>query len=597
MAFAQSSDNQIAPPGTSLDETLTTECFSHVDRRATLGPFRAGSTNPGVYWQSGYVYEGGKWLPFEDAVEHARHDPAQREYERLAESRRNKHARLAKWSLRNHRVDQYRTHMLAAARGTVLPDRTLKAMGYQEVGGQLMSPESAYSLYKNQHTVLESLQDHGAQVLLIRKAFEGGLGDQEQAEAELKSITSPDVVDAVFQILGHGNAICQRQAAHTLARINSVRSTLLLANAAVFSPLESVRNVSIAALRDRPKEAFVPPLIDLLTSVRTSTALDTPTRQSPYGLSPVDPFKLTSRINFEKRARVVSHISSLGYDFEQIPVPDPEMGSNPDFRFGGSMMLYPGANKLQTIQRDVAHWRLLAARQSVEAKESVRALNKKVTTTLNAVLDQQSDKPEFWWAWWDKYSDIDAPVKEVLEVENNVQQRRVTFRVAASCFAAGTPVLTELGFRPIESIQIGERVLSQDIDTGELRFRVVQKTTIRPPRKTHIINFNNESIRCTGGHNFWKAGTGWVKARDLEVGDRIRTPTGTEAVTAVATSEPARTHNLVVEGFHTYFVGDLKLLVQDVLPITPTDNVLPGLSRFELGDKAAEDTDLVGSQR
>jgi hypothetical protein len=273
-----------------------------------------------------------------------------------------------------------------------------------------------------------------------------------------------------------------------------------------------------------------------------------------------------------------------------LEVSDFEIGSSADFRFRGLTMLRPLATKLLRHRLGVEQWQVLANKQNKDAEESVRALNGKVVTALKEVLDEESHEPKFWWAWWNRYADVDAPVKEVVEVENKIEQRRITFRVALSCFAAGTPVLTETGLRPIDSIRIGERVLSQDIDTGELRFRVVQKTTIRPPRKTHLINFNSDSIRCTGGHNFWKAGAGWVKARDLKVGDRIRTPTATEAVTAVSDAEAAKTYNLVVEGFHTYFVGESKLLVQDVLPITPTDNVLPGFSKFELGnDRLGED--------
>ena len=196
---------------------------------------------------------------------------------------------------------------------------------------------------------------------------------------------------------------------------------------------------------------------------------------------------------------------------------------------------------------------------------------------------EDSDAPEYWWAWWNQYTDVEAPIKnEVLEVE----QRRIasgqTFSVAASCFVAGTQVLTDTGRRPIETLKIGDRVLSQDIDTGELRFRVVEQTTVRPTHASMTVEFGSDVIRCTGGHNFWQAGKGWVKARDLEPGDRIRTPTGTIAVTAKNDAQPAKTYNLVVEGFHTYFVGESGLLVQDVLPPKPTDMVLPGFSRFEL---------------
>ena len=126
-------------------------------------------------------------------------------------------------------------------------------------------------------------------------------------------------------------------------------------------------------------------------------------------------------------------------------------------------------------------------------------------------------------------------------------------------------------------------VLSQDVDTGELSYRAVQRTTVRSADGANSkVDFKSGAITCTAGHNFWKAGTGWVKARDLQPGDRIRTPTRTASVTAVSTASPAKTYNLVVEGFHTYFVGESGLLVQDVLPLRSTDNVSPGLSRFDV---------------
>src|SRR5262249_22994952 len=51
--------------------------------------------------------------------------------------------------------------------------------------------------------------------------------------------------------------------------------------------------------------------------------------------------------------------------------------------------------------------------------------------------------------------------------------KRVLFQSTYSCFAAGTPVRTFTGPRPIESIQVGDRVLAQDTATGALSFEPV----------------------------------------------------------------------------------------------------------------------------
>ena len=48
------------------------------------------------------------------------------------------------------------------------------------------------------------------------------------------------------------------------------------------------------------------------------------------------------------------------------------------------------------------------------------------------------------------------------------------------CLAAGTPVWTDQGLLAIEKISVGDRVLAQDIETGELGYKPVLRTTTRP---------------------------------------------------------------------------------------------------------------------
>ena len=49
-----------------------------------------------------------------------------------------------------------------------------------------------------------------------------------------------------------------------------------------------------------------------------------------------------------------------------------------------------------------------------------------------------------------------------------------------SCFAPGTKVWTMTGRRPIEGIKIGDCVLAQDVESGELAYKPVLGVTIRP---------------------------------------------------------------------------------------------------------------------
>ncbi len=64
-------------------------------------------------------------------------------------------------------------------------------------------------------------------------------------------------------------------------------------------------------------------------------------------------------------------------------------------------------------------------------------------------------------------------------------------------------------------------------------------------------------------HRFWKAGTGWVMARDLKTGDPIRTLSGTVNVTAIEDGRVVPVFNLDVADDADFFVGDAGALAHD----------------------------------
>ena len=103
-----------------------------------------------------------------------------------------------------------------------------------------------------------------------------------------------------------------------------------------------------------------------------------------------------------------------------------------------------------------------------------------------------------------------------------------------TCFAAGTPVRTIEGFRPIEEIRPGELVLSQDVATGGLEFRPIVLVHHNAPNQTLRITLSNDEILSASVyHRFWRSGKGWAQARELERGDVLRAPGGTLKAVAV----------------------------------------------------------------
>jgi hypothetical protein len=150
-----------------------------------------------------------------------------------------------------------------------------------------------------------------------------------------------------------------------------------------------------------------------------------------------------------------------------------------------------------------------------------------------------------------------------------------------SCFAAGTPVLTQTGRRPIEEIAVGDLVLAMDTATGALGFHPVYAVHHNPPSRTLKVELEGETVVASTFHRFWVAGRGWVMARDLRTGDPVRTLDGLRPVSSVSEERVQPVFNLDVADAHSFFVGTAGALVHD--------NTVPGprLAAFDAAPPVA----------
>ncbi|WP_406146241.1 Hint domain-containing protein [Streptomyces sp. NBC_01012] len=134
-------------------------------------------------------------------------------------------------------------------------------------------------------------------------------------------------------------------------------------------------------------------------------------------------------------------------------------------------------------------------------------------------------------------------------------------------FPSGTPVLVADGERrPIESLRAGDEVLATDPVRGVTEVRRVTETftTYDDKQFTQLITSAGR-ITATDTHPFWLTGgerggqsaPGWVDAGDIVTGERLRLPGGSSLlVTGVSRhTERRTTHDLTVEGIHSYYVG------------------------------------------
>lgn len=117
------------------------------------------------------------------------------------------------------------------------------------------------------------------------------------------------------------------------------------------------------------------------------------------------------------------------------------------------------------------------------------------------------------------------------EAEGEIEQPQQ----CSLCFAPGTPIHTNHGDVPIENIEIGDQVLSQDQKTGRTEYRPV--TALTRPHLDQLLEIRIEGeadpLRPSTGHPFWVRRDGedagqWIAAGHLRRGGNpvLRGPQG-----------------------------------------------------------------------
>ena len=241
------------------------------------------------------------------------------------------------------------------------------------------------------------------------------------------------------------------------------------------------------------------------------------------------------------------------------------LAAQTDLQIGRQIALYREFDEVlkQQLARDV---------QFLEATNAgISLLDDRTLPVLTAITGQNLGvEPESWNKWWADqlgYS-YQSSVPETKPTYTDVVTTN-DLGLSHSCFAADTLVQTIDGPQPIESIRVGDRVLSQATSTGELAFQPVVATHLNPPASTLRISVGSESIVATGIHRFWVAGKGWTMARELKPGNRLRMVGGTVQIESIETDKTQPVYNLDVAGNRDFFVGKSGLLVHDFSFVQP----------------------------
>ena len=569
--------------------------------------------HPAARWQSGYVRSGKQWVKFDEVPEMAAKDQRLADYQRI----RQRYAdtvegqlELARWCKKARLPEQWRAHL-----GHVLqldPDqkeaRTL--LGYQRVNGRWLTERDVELARSRAAAADAALAEWRPKLIQIRDGLEQRTAKrQDAAQGRLAAIRSSEAIPAIEAVLceAEGTALA---GVNKLATMPAAEASVALARQALFSPWPAVRQAATAKLKTRPRETFVPVLL---------SAMGSPIQNRIELFEDPATGQLQSRSIFYRPgqdgdpAAVFDSIYSRNRAVNAAPAEDARRSLVYNDAARAAMARVYGAYGDGVLAQAAANAARLANRAALPldprgAAANLRrpgtaaaaqggamlAVNRAICRLLAEITGVNlPEAPDAWSEWWAETNEVYVPGYRPTSLGYGPDGRVLTARsqnpmwdsysygipVYHSCLVAGTPVWTETGPVAIERVRVGDRVLAQDVDTGQLTYKPVLHTTVRENAPLVKLNLLDDTITASSGHPFWIAGQGWVKARDIGPSAHFHGAAGTTPLERSGPGGVGRVYNLIVADFHSYFVGKAMVLSHDITRRNPSAMLVPGLAR------------------
>lgn len=552
----------------------------------------------------------GKWGRPEVVGERIQKDPVYHQSIREYLDRRARTAdkadaqlKLAAWCDQKGLKAQAQTHYEQAIQLDPNRETAWKHLGFKKQGNRWVKPDEAAAAKqeaerqkqadKHWKPILEKLRDDLRSKEAARRS---------RAEQALADINDPRAVPTIWRLFVAGSDGSPLAAVSMLGQIEGPSASTALAALAVFSPRADVQRQAAESLNRRDLRDIMSRLIGLVrkpfkyqvrpVSGPGSTGVlfvegDKFNVQRVYRSMPINPSllpsgaqSLSAAINAFNSTGGASGLTPLMLE-NQLAFPPPAtvdpfemLAAQVQYSALSSRDVQAGINVLERVRQANSTLQQSLAQdvQAVEAiNEQINRINGRVLPIIEAASGQRlGAEPEKWKGWWTDQ------LGYAFQASQPATKPTFTDFVDASnwsasleCFARGTLVHTAGGPRAIETIQTGDRVLSQNTSTGVLSYQPVMAVHRTASAATVRIAFDGETISATGIHRFWKAGKGWVMARELKSGDRLRMPGGVVEVLSVARDKNQTVYNLDVAENRDFFVGRQGLLVHDSNFVTP----------------------------
>ncbi len=508
-------------------------------------------------WHTGHVKHGDDWVDVNDVPAITAEDKKLARYQAKrdeAEDSATGQLQIANWCKEQHLSEQERAHLTRVLEHDPDNVEARRRLGFVRVGDEWLTRQEMIEERTLAQREQEALATWAPKLEKLRDAYTNGSKKQREfAEQQLRAITDPTAIPAIEAVLSNHSEELAKLAVELLSNMDSSEATLSLARHAVYSRSEDVREQAAEKLQDRKMADYVPAMLSVMQlPIQTQREV----LQGRGG-------RLTYRHAFYREGQDKRELTVLDTNYERI------------------------GDQRDTLRRSLGDVRQTALqREAVIAQinQKTMELNDRTMEALEIATGEDNvfNSPKQWWEWWNLQNEVYVSGYKELATTYREQDKTVIGRSPPpqtyDCLAAGTMVWTDAGPRSIEKIRIGDMVLSQDPETGELAYKPVLATTARPASELTKISVGDQQIMTSGGHLFWVSGDGWVKSRNLKSGNQLHGVNGAATVSVVEKGIITRTYNLVVADFHTYFVGDLKVLSHDNTVHETTENVVPGLA-------------------
>ncbi len=480
------------------------------------------------------------------------------------------HWKLALWSERQGLKPQANAHLVAVTQLDPARDAAWTRLGYRRQSGRWVT-DGQVAAEKAEADEQRKADKHWMTALTRWRNELDDPARRAEATQALSGVFDPRAVPSVWAVFATGKPPLQRIAVQVLGQIDSTSSTRALSILAVMSDSGEVRSTATQTLRMRDPRDVASSLVALLRD----PVLDGDPILYHYFVQLVGAEAIGSPGVLFVRGPRYDLLRYYTVDDSQRPVALGVPNSTPS---PGYPLAVANQTRRQAIDLAAAVNQILSeSADHVAAARlhvlEVGQLNARIVAVLGAAIGKDLGKDREaarkWWTEERGYA-YQAPAPSARQ-DWTFDEDRPTYvdSVHSSCFAADTPVQALDGPRPIQSLQIGDQVLSQDTRSGALSYQPVVAALHNKPAMVIKIKLGHDVIKATEIHRFWKAGSGWVMARDVQPGDRLRSLAGSVEVSAVERGLVQPVFNLKVQNGQTYFAGERKLLVHDSSAVDP----------------------------